>query len=264
MRQKLEDRSNLETDLGVALENGQLSVVYQPIIDGRDRSVMGYEALMRWNHPTRGVVPPSVFIPIAEDALLIDKLGAWMLRSACAEAANWPEHIKLTVNISSLQLSNTAFLGTVTHALATSGLAPDRLILELTESLIIEMAEDLDALLGSLKTLGVSLALDDFGRGYSSLNYIEKMNFSMIKIDREFVQAAAAGSVRSQAVVTAIVSLANSLNIDVTAEGIEEEGQVATMLSLGCSCLQGFFFAKPEALVEQDTRVVGDRKSAAA
>lgn len=265
MRHKLEDRSALENDLGAALENGQLSVAYQPIISGADRSVMGYEALMRWNHPERGLIPPSVFIPIAEDALLIDTLGAWMLRTACSEAARWPDHIKLTVNISSLQLSNSAFLGTVTSALASSGLAPQRLVLELTESLIIEMADDLDALLASLKSLGVSLALDDFGRGYSSLNYIEKMHFSMIKIDREFVQAAAAGSIRSQAVVTAIVSLANSLSIDVTAEGIEQEDQVKTMLDLGCSCLQGFLFAKPEALVEQDTQTSQEiRKDAAA
>lgn len=185
-----------------------------------------------------------------------------MLRSACSEATRWPEHIKLTVNISTLQLSNAAFLNTVTHALATSGLAPDRLILELTESLVVEMDDDLEGLLSSLKSLGVSLALDDFGRGYSSLNYIEKMHFSMIKIDREFVQAAAAGSLRSQAVVTAIVSLANSLSIDVTAEGIEEEDQVEKMLELGCSCLQGFHFARPEKFVEQDSKP--QKKSAAA
>lgn len=264
MREKLEDKSSLENDLGEALENGQMSIVYQPIITGSDRSVLGYEALMRWTHPDRGVVSPGVFIPVAEDALLIDRLGAWMLRSACAEATNWPEHIKLTVNISTLQLSNASFLSTVTHALATSGLAPERLILELTESLIVEMDDDLEQLLSSLKALGVSLALDDFGRGYSSLNYIEKMHFSMIKIDREFVQAAAAGSVRSQAVVTAIVSLANSLNIDVTAEGIEGEEQVEAMLTLGCSCLQGFHFARPEAIVEQDGRSSDKKQKSAA
>lgn len=267
MRHKLEERSLIENDLAEALENGQISIAYQPIIMSKDRSVMGYEALMRWNHPIRGTISPSVFIPIAEEALLIESLGTWMLRKACAEAAKWPEHIKLTVNISTLQLSNPSFLGTVTHALASSGIAPERLILEVTESAVIELADDLEALLSSLKRLGVSLALDDFGRGYSSLNYIEKMHFSMIKIDREFVRAAAAGSVRSQAVVTAIVSLANSLNVDVTAEGIEEEGQVATMLRLGCSCLQGFLFARPEALVEQGTKEAAEtkaRKSAAA
>ncbi len=251
MRHKLEDRSSLESDLGAALENGQLSINYQPIITGTDGSIMGYEALMRWSHPERGVVPPSVFIPIAEDALLIDSLGAWMLRSACSEAARWPEHVKLTVNVSTLQLSNASFLNTVTQALSASGLAPDRLILELTESLILEMDSDLESLLNSLKNLGISFALDDFGRGYSSLNYIEKMHFSMIKIDREFVQAAAAGSRRSQAVVTAIVSLAESLGIDVTAEGIEQESQVDAMRELGCSCFQGFHFGHPMPDVEQ-------------
>ncbi|QUL38703.1 EAL domain-containing protein [Erythrobacter sp. JK5] len=267
MRQKLEDRSSLESDLSNALENGQLSICYQPIITGSDRSVMGYEALMRWSHPERGVVPPSVFIPIAEEALLIDPLGAWMLRTACTEAARWPEHIKLTVNVSTLQLTNAAFLNTVMQALASSGLTPNRLILELTESLILEMDDELEQLLKSLKSLGVSFALDDFGRGYSSLNYIEKMHFSMIKIDREFVQAAAAGSRRSQAVVTAIVSLAQSLDIDVTAEGIEQEGQADAMLKLGCSCFQGFHFGHPSPDVEQDSKSalpdVGDNQAAA-
>ena len=246
MRAKLEDRSKLETDLSFALENGELSISYQPIINGCDREVMGYEALMRWNHPERGVVPPSIFIPVAEDAMLIEPLGAWMLRSACNEATNWPEHVKLTVNVSSLQLSTGAFLATVVEALASSGLTPNRLLLELTESLMLEMDEELESQLRSLKDIGVSFALDDFGRGYSSLNYIEKMNFSMIKIDRDFVQAAAAGSRKSQAIVTAIVSLAKSLEIDVTAEGIEQEEQATAMLELGCSCFQGFHFGRPE------------------
>ena len=150
----------------------------------------------------------------------------------------------------------------MTSALASSGLAPERLILELTESLIVEMDDGLEKLLKSLKTLGVSLALDDFGRGYSSLNYIEKMQFAMIKIDREFVQAAAAGSVRSQAVVTAIVSLAEQLDIEVTAEGIEHEEQMDAMLNLGCTCLQGFLFGRPQAHVEQGTDKA-DRSEAA-
>ncbi len=246
MRDRLEDRSDLENDLSAALENGQLSISYQPIISGSNREVMGHEALMRWNHPERGIVPPSVFIPIAEEALLIEQLGAWMLRSACAEAVNWPEHVKLTVNVSSLQLTTGAFLATVVDALASSGLAPNRLLLELTETILLEMDDELEAQLKSLRELGVSFALDDFGRGYSSLNYIEKMNFSMIKIDRDFVQAAAAGSRKSQAVVTAIVSLARSLEIDVTAEGIEQEEQAEAMLALGCSCFQGFHFGRPE------------------
>ncbi len=248
MRTDLEERSELENDLAVALAEGQMSISYQPIINLPDRNTVCFEALMRWNHPERGVIGPSVFIPIAEDALQIEQLGAWMLRTACAEAATWENDIKLTVNVSSLQLANAGFLGTVVEALASSGLAPDRLILELTESVVLEMDEQLETLLASLNKLGVRFALDDFGRGYSSLNYIEKMHFSMIKIDRDFVQSAAAGSRRSEAIVSAIVSLAESLDIDVTAEGIEEEGQIAAMSKLGCSCFQGYHFGRPEPM----------------
>lgn len=249
MREKLEDRSSLEKDLEAALENGQLSVCYQPIVRNEDRGVMAYEALMRWTHPERGIVSPDVFIPIAEDCRLIERLGAWMLREACSEAAHWPSDVKLTVNISTLQMGDPSFLNTVAQALAASGLAPDRLILELTESLVLEMDPQLDQLLGSLRHLGVSFALDDFGRGYSSLNYIDKMDFSMIKIDREFVQSAAAGSQRSQAVVSAIVALAQSLEIEVTAEGIEREEQAEAMSQLGCTCFQGFLFGRPQRAI---------------
>ena len=247
MRSKLEERTELEKDLALALGNHELSICYQPIVDGTDRTVRCYEALMRWTHPERGEISPSVFIPIAEDALLIDKLGGWLLRSACAEATQWPNDVRLTVNVSALQLSTSSFLSTVVEALASSGLEPNRLILELTESIVLEMDEDLERLIKSLNDLGVAFALDDFGRGYSSLNYIEKMNFSMIKIDRDFVQAAAAGSRKSQAIVTAIVSLAKSLGIEVTAEGIEADEQAIAMHELGCSCFQGFYFGEPEA-----------------
>ena len=249
MREKLEDRSSLEKDLEAALENGELSVCYQPIVKSEGRGVVAYEALMRWKHPERGIVSPSVFIPVAEDCRLIEQLGAWMLREACREARTWPDPIKVTVNISTLQMSEPGFLQTVANALASSGLEPDRLILELTESLVLEMDPQLEQLLKSLRTLGVSFALDDFGRGYSSLNYIDKLDFSMIKIDREFVQSAAAGSQRSQAVVSAIVALAQSLEIDVTAEGIEHEDQADAMSQLGCSCFQGFHFGRPEKSV---------------
>ncbi len=250
MRKQLEDRSDLERDLEEALERGEMSISYQPIVKGEQRGVMAYEALMRWTHSERGIVPPSVFIPLAEETRLIEPLGAWMLQSACNEAVRWPDDIKLNVNISTLQMSDPAFLGTVTKALATSGLAANRLILEMTESLVLEMTPELERMVVSLKQLGVTFALDDFGCGYSSLNYIEKMDFSMIKIERKFVQSAAAGSPRSKAVVTAIVALAQSLNIDVAAEGIEEQEQADAMDALGCSCLQGYLFGRPSESVE--------------
>ncbi|WP_086438573.1 putative bifunctional diguanylate cyclase/phosphodiesterase [Altererythrobacter xiamenensis] len=250
MRSKLEERSNLRGDLANALENGQMSISYQPIVRPDGQSVACYEALMRWEHPERGLVPPSVFIPIAEESLLIEQLGAWILRKACSDAAQWPEDIKLTVNVSSLQLSQGEFLATVVEALASSGLAADRLVLELTESIVLEMDEQLEALLMSLHELGVSLALDDFGRGYSSLNYIERMYFAMIKIDRDFVQSAAAGSIKSKAIVTAIVSLARSLKIDVVAEGMEYEEQASVLAELGSTLFQGFHFGYPQTASE--------------
>ena len=258
MRERLEDRSSLEKDLEAALENRQFSVCYQPIFKGREGNIMGFEALMRWKHPVRGIVSPEVFIPVAEECRLIERLGSWMLRETCSEAVRWPKNIKLTVNVSTLQMGDPSFLQTVAQALAASGLEPDRLILELTESLVLEMDDQIEQLLDSLRTLGVSFALDDFGRGYSSLNYIDKMDFSMIKIDREFVQAAAAGSQRSQAVVSAIVALAQSLDIDVTAEGIEKEEQAAAMADLGCSCFQGYHFGRPQRNIG---RLIEDEKT---
>ncbi|XUU60771.1 EAL domain-containing protein [Erythrobacter sp. HA6-11] len=258
MRMRLEEKAELESDLADALKNGEMSIHYQPIVRGEGREVQFYEALMRWTHPTRGNIPPDVFIPIAEESLLIESLGAWMLRSACKEAVTWPEHVKLNVNISALQLSTNAFLGTVVEALASSGLAADRLVLEVTETMLLEMDDELDALLASLNQLGVRFALDDFGRGYSSLGYIEKIRFSMIKIDRNFVQQAALGSRRSEAIVSAIVSLAGSLDIDVAAEGIEAEDQLEILQELGCACFQGYHIGRPEprehAVTEDETQ----------
>lgn len=263
MRGELEERAQIEFDLRHALERREISVSYQPIVNSDGTSVRCYEALMRWNHPERGAVPPSTFIPIAEEALLIEPLGEWLLRTACKEATSWPEHVKLSVNVSALQLTHRGFLGTVVEALAWSGLSPDRLLLEITESVVLEMDAELEALIKSLSELGVSFALDDFGRGYSSLNYIEKMQFSMIKIDREFVQAASSGSVKSQAIVTAIVSLARTLDMVVTAEGIEEDEQAATMRDLGCTCFQGYYFGWPsETSLERKQPEEANRKVA--
>ncbi|MEP1420608.1 MAG: EAL domain-containing protein [Erythrobacter sp.] len=265
MRDKLEDRSSLEKDLESALENGQFSICYQPIVKSDGKEVMCFEALMRWKHPERGIVSPELFIPVAEESRQIDRLGAWMLREACSEASNWPDDIKLAVNVSTLQMNDPKFLNTVAQALAASGLKPERLVLELTESLVLEMDTQIEQLLQSLQSLGVTFALDDFGRGYSSLNYIDKMDFSMIKIDREFVQTAAAGSQRSQAVVSAIVALAQSLEIDVAAEGIEREEQAASMAELGCNCFQGFYFGRPKRKVDLsgDSHAITPEKAAA-
>nr|WP_298927873.1 EAL domain-containing protein [uncultured Erythrobacter sp.] len=247
MRGQLEERALLESDLKHALGRDEISVSYQPIVGMDGKTVICQEALMRWNHAERGPVAPDVFIPIAEDSLLIEPLGEWLLRSACHEAASWPDNIKLSVNVSPVQLTNRSFLSTVVEALASSGLSADRLLLEITESTVLEMDDDLSSLIRSLTDLGVSFALDDFGCGYSSLNYIEKMQFSMIKIDRDFVQAATAGSEPSRAIVTAIVSLAQSLDILVTAEGIESDAEADSMRELGCTSFQGYHYGWPTA-----------------
>ena len=245
MREQLEERSSFENDLANALENGEISVNYQPIVDGETGRVRAFEALMRWRHPIRGSVSPSQFIAVAEDTQLIEPLGAWLLRTACKDALKWDDDVKLTINVSAIQMASKNFLAMVVDALAQSGLAPSRLVLELTETIVLEMDEEIERLTRSLDDLGVSFALDDFGRGYSSLNYIEKLHFSLIKIDRDFVQAAAAGSRKSRAVVSAVVSLAKSLNIQVVAEGIECDEQAEAMKLLGCSVFQGFHFGEP-------------------
>ena len=247
MRRTVEKRSNLADDLAVALKRGEISIRYQPITRASDGAVACYEALMRWDHPERGTIGPDVFIPLAESCGLIQELGGWMLRTACMDAREWPEDTRLNVNVSTLQLSHCAFLNTVVDALAKSGLSPNRLVLELTESILLRMDGELERLLDSVEKLGVKFALDDFGRGYSSFDYLEKIDFAMIKIDREFVQAAASGSDRSLAIVGAIVTLAQSLGIAVTAEGIETREQHEALVKLGCNFLQGFHIGMPEA-----------------
>ena len=253
MRAQLEERSSFENDLAGALENGEISVNYQPIVDARTGRIQAYEALMRWQHPERGAVAPAQFIAVAEDTQLIEPLGAWLLRTACTDALNWTDDVKLTVNVSAIQLASRNFLSMVVDALARSGLSPERLVLELTETIVLEMDEGIERLIRSLDELGVSFALDDFGRGYSSLNYIEKLHFSLIKIDRDFVQAAAAGSRKSRAVVSAVVSLAKSLNIHVVAEGIECAQQAEAMEELGCTSFQGFRYGEPAPIGKSTT-----------
>ena len=244
MRKTLEDRAQLETDLERALERGEIALSYQPIVNAA-REIVCCEALMRWNHPERGQLGPNVFLPIAEDKMMMERLGAWALRTACEDAAAWPDNVMLAVNVSTSQLSSPNFLATVVDAIAASGLPSSRLALEVRESTVLDMDEELDALIGRLRDFGVTFTLDDFGRGYSSLSYIERIPFSHIKIDRDFVHSAASGSQRSAAIVSAIVSLAASLDIGVTAEGIENEAQVEALTALGCRTFQGYHIGRP-------------------
>jgi diguanylate cyclase (GGDEF)-like protein len=252
MQVEVDDRRSLERDLRQALEKDQLSIAYQSIVDAGSETIIGYEALLRWQHPTRGEISPATFVPIAEEIGLINQIGDWVLHSACAEAANWPEHIDLAVNLSALQVEGSGLTNSLVNALASSGLAPSRLELEVTESVFLRQDNKTDAMLERLRMIGVRLALDDFGTGYSSLGYLRRATFSTIKIDRSFVKSATQDSKDSLAIVKAIVALATDLGMKTTAEGIETEKELEKMRDLGCTQLQGYLFSKPSSSPSAD------------
>lgn len=245
MQIEADERHILENDLRGALENGDLSVAYQSIVDANSEEIISYEALLRWNHPTRGEISPAIFIPIAEEARLIGNIGNWVLRTACAQAKNWPDHVRLSVNVSALQVEGGGLANSIIGALAASGLGPERLELEVTESVFLDNHEKTDATLENLRSLGINLVLDDFGTGYSSLGYLRRASFSTIKIDRSFVKSATRGSTESLAIIRAIVSMAEELGMKTTAEGIENVREMDVMRDLGCTQLQGYLFSRP-------------------
>jgi diguanylate cyclase (GGDEF)-like protein len=237
----------LENDVRTALHNDGLRLAYQPIVDAASGVEVGREALLRWRHPTRGDIPPDLFVPIIEDAGLIHQIGDWVIREACAEAAGWPAELSVAVNVSAAQLSGAGLAKTVLGALATSGLAPQRLELEVTESVFLGDDALTLASLERLRALGVRMVLDDFGKGYSSFGYLSRARFSKIKIDQSFVRAAAAGERESAAIVHAILALARGLGVATTAEGVETAAQAEAMRQFGCDQLQGFHFGRPVA-----------------
>ena len=240
-----ENNRVLENDVRAALKDDCLSLSYQPIIDAVSGAVVGREALLRWNHPSRGAIPPDQFIPIIEDAGLIHQIGDWVIREACREASGWDPSIRIAVNISATQLSGNGLAETVLGALGATGLDPGRLELEVTENIFL--GDDLATLasLERLRTLGARLVLDDFGKGYSSFGYLSRAQFAKIKIEQHFVRGAAEGERGCLAIVNAIMALANGLDIETTAEGVETEGQAAVMRELGCDQLQGYYFGRP-------------------
>jgi diguanylate cyclase (GGDEF)-like protein len=240
-----EDRRQLESDLRDALANNLLEVVYQPVVATKSEKIVGVEALLRWNHPTRGYVSPARFIPIAEDTGIIGQIGEWILRTACAEVAKWPGEIRVAVNVSPIQFANPGLIGVIANTLAASGLAPDRLELEITESVFLNDDSNTDSTFQMLKGIGVRLALDDFGTGYSSLGYLKKAPFDKIKIDQSFVRGATQKGSRNGAIIRSIVSLAEALNMDTTAEGVETHDELELIRLLGCSHVQGYIYSKP-------------------
>ena len=205
---------------------------------------MGFEALLRWNHPIRGVISPAEFIPIAENSGLIKAIGDWALEEACQTAASWPEHLTIAVNLSAPQFDNARIVDTVTRALKESGLAPHRLELEITESLLIDRPDDVIAILEKLRAIGVCIAMDDFGTGYSSLSYLLKFPYDKIKIDKSFISAIETDKAACD-VLRTIGALAKTLNMRVTAEGVETIEQVEFLRAIACDQLQGFYFARP-------------------
>nr|WP_221240420.1 EAL domain-containing protein [Sphingobium boeckii] len=240
-----EERRTLEIWLRTALEKGELHLAYQPVVMANDTRVVGFEALLRWTHPEKGVIPPYKFIPVAEEARLITPIGEWVLRTACMEAANWPADVRIAVNVSPEQLNDPNFVTSVVSALAHSGLSPSRLELEVTESVFLREGTRAIAVLDQILGLGIKLALDDFGTGYSSLGYLRKTQFSTIKVDRSFVQGAAKKSAESLAIIRAVVAMADSLGMTTTAEGAETEDEFQLIRELGCTKVQGYLFGRP-------------------
>ena len=243
--QSAEDRRILEHDLHGALDRGEMELNYQPFVDATTNTVKGCEALIRWNHPERGRISPALFIPIAEEANLIPKLGEWALRRACEDAAAWPGALRVAVNVSPIQFANEELPSIVASALANSGLNPERLELEITESVFLNDGPQTHAMFAALKALGVRLSLDDFGTGYSSLAYLKSAPFDKIKIDQSFVRGATEPGSRNKAIITAIVALARALDMETTAEGIESMDQLAMIRELEVSHVQGYVYSKP-------------------
>ncbi|MGN6058493.1 MAG: EAL domain-containing protein [Sphingomicrobium sp.] len=245
MHEAARERQLMESDLRVALEKGQLSVVFQPSVNASSEAVTGFEALVRWEHPEQGPVSPVHFIPLAEEIGLIDEIGEWVLRTACAEAAKWPQNISVAVNLSPVQFKSHALPAMVRSVLSDTELPANRLELEITEGVFLSNDEHVHEMIGSLKAIGLKLALDDFGTGYSSLSYLQRVPFDKIKIDRSFVNGASDPTSRNAALIRAMVGLASDLKMQTTAEGVETQDELQLVRDLGCSLVQGYYFGKP-------------------
>ncbi len=265
MQTVAQDRMHLEMDLADALDADQLILVYQPMLDLENEQVVGVEALLRWRHPTRGVIPPDEFIPIAEDSGMIVQIGRWVLEQACAQGAAWHQNghpLDISVNVSARQLERTEFVEEVRATLDDSGLDPAMLTLEITETVLMRKPEATALLLTELKALGVRIAVDDFGTGYSSLAYLRQFPVDSLKIDRAFITDLALSD-DAQALTHTLIELGKALGLQTLAEGVEEPGQVRRLQREGCDLVQGFLFARPlapdavEDFLEDNLRAVG-------
>ena len=246
---RMKARRELEIALRQALAAGEFELHYQPLVNVDDRRITGCEALLRWNHPERGMIPPAEFIPVAEEIGLIVPLGEWVLRKACIDAASWPDDIKIAVNLSPIQVTNQNLVPVVISALAAAGLPARRLEIEITESVLMHNTEKNMATLHRLRELGVRISMDDFGTGYSSLSYLRKFPFDKIKIDRSFISGLPDDN-DSIAIVRAVAGLAANLNMTATAEGVETAEQLEKVRALGCVEMQGYLFSRPLPLAQ--------------
>jgi diguanylate cyclase (GGDEF)-like protein/PAS domain S-box-containing protein len=250
MRQRVLTRMQLETDLRMALANQEMLVHYQPIITLNDCKILGFEALIRWNHPEKGLIPPKEFIPIAEETGMIHSLGLWVLRQACEQMSLWHKQypinppMSIHVNISRRQFSHPNLVENIQHVLHETGLDPNHLKLEITESLFLEYDEGFNDILAQITKLGVKLQIDDFGTGYSSFNYLQRLPVSSIKIDSTFVAKMKSGNNHSE-IVRSIITMAHNLGIDTIAEGVETEEQLEVLKEMNCNSGQGYFISKP-------------------
>jgi diguanylate cyclase (GGDEF)-like protein/PAS domain S-box-containing protein len=249
MDARVQARRSLEADLRNAIENREFELYYQPLIDMQTEYVTGFEALIRWHHPQRGVIPPLDFISVAEETGLIVPIGDWVLRQACTDAATWPRDLKVAVNLSPIQFKNKGLLLSVVSALAASGLSAKRLELEITEFVLLQDSDATLATLHELRGLGVRISMDDFGTGYSSLNYLRKFPFDKIKIDQSFI-ADMSDQNDSLVIVRAVIAMGNALGIATTAEGVETREQFRQLKLEGCTEVQGYLFSPPKPAVE--------------
>jgi diguanylate cyclase (GGDEF)-like protein/PAS domain S-box-containing protein len=247
MDMRMKERRELEIALRHALATGQFDLHYQPQVNLEDCRITGCEALLRWHHPERGMIPPTEFIPVAEEIGLIVPLGEWVLRKACVDAMSWPEDVKVAVNLSAIQITHQHISSVVVNALAASGLPAARLEIEITETVLLHNTEKTMATLHRLRELGVHISMDDFGTGYSSLSYLRKFPFDKIKIDRSFISGLPHNN-ESSAIVRAVAGLAKSLNMTATAEGVETAQQLEQVRLLGCVEMQGYLFSPPRPL----------------
>ncbi len=245
MHEAAEQRRQLEETMHDALLRGEFELHYQPLVELESNCVVGTEALVRWNHAQRGMIAPGLFIPIAEQSAMIGRIGEWVLGTACADAARWPGRVRVAVNVSPVQFADPHFPKVVAAALNSSGLDPDRLELEITESVFLQPGAATAAMFRALKSLGVRLVLDDFGTGYSSLSYLKDTPFDKIKIDQSFIRGVNGAGSRNRAIISAIVTLAAALDMDTIAEGVETLDHLAMVRELNIGQVQGYIFSKP-------------------